>query len=98
MPETLENHVRQFREERGWTQAQLAEEMGVSRKTVNTVENGILFATCFESSARRRAAGDDSASARGISRCHNCSMRGKPRESRFRDSTKESDSSSVSWP
>ncbi len=42
MPETLENNVRQFREERGWTQAQLAEEMGVSRKTVNTVENGIF--------------------------------------------------------
>ena len=34
--------MRQFREERGWTQAQLAEEMGVSRKTVNTVENGIF--------------------------------------------------------
>ncbi|MBX7487501.1 helix-turn-helix transcriptional regulator [Qipengyuania sp. GH25] len=42
MPETLENHVRRFREERGWTQAQLAQEMGVSRKTVNTVENGIF--------------------------------------------------------
>ena len=42
MPETLENHVRHFREERGWTHAQLAEEMGVSRKTVNTVENGIF--------------------------------------------------------
>ena len=42
MPETLENHVRHFREERGWTQAQLAEAMGVSRKTVNTVENGVF--------------------------------------------------------
>ena len=42
MPETLENHVRQFREQRGWTQAELAEEMGVSRKTVNTVENGVF--------------------------------------------------------
>ena len=42
MPETLENHVRRFREERGWTQAQLAEAMGVSRKTVNTVENGVF--------------------------------------------------------
>ena len=47
MPETLENHVRQFREERGWTQAQLAEEMGVSRKTVNTVENGISRSLVF---------------------------------------------------
>ena len=42
MPETLENHVRRCREERGWTQAQLAEAMGVSRKTVNTVENGVF--------------------------------------------------------
>lgn len=42
MPEELRNHIRQFREERGWTQAQLAQAMGVSRKTVNTVENGIF--------------------------------------------------------
>ena len=42
MPETLENSVREFREQRGWTQAQLAEAMGVSRKTVNTVENGVF--------------------------------------------------------
>jgi len=42
MVEGLENHVRKFREIEGWTQAQLAERMGVSRKTVNTVENGIF--------------------------------------------------------
>ncbi len=42
MPEELSNHIRRYREERGWTQAQLAEAMGVSRKTVNTVENGIF--------------------------------------------------------
>ena len=42
MPERLENRVRHFREARGWTQAQLAEAMGVSRKTVNTVENGVF--------------------------------------------------------
>ncbi|MXO48189.1 helix-turn-helix domain-containing protein [Erythrobacter vulgaris] len=42
MPETLENRIRHFREARGWTQAHLAEEMGVSRKTVNTVENGVF--------------------------------------------------------
>lgn len=42
MLETLENRVRQFREELGWTQAQLAQEMGVSRKTVNTVENKVF--------------------------------------------------------
>jgi len=64
----------------------------------HTVESGSLLAARFASSARRCAAGDDSASARGISRCHNCSMRGTPRDSRFRDNTKESVSSSVSWP
>ena len=42
MPETLENRIRHFREQRGLTQAQLAEAMGVSRKTVNTVENGVF--------------------------------------------------------
>ncbi|MEW4449201.1 helix-turn-helix transcriptional regulator [Qipengyuania sp. JC766] len=42
MPAELENRVRLFREDRGWTQAQLAEAMGVSRKTVNTVENGVF--------------------------------------------------------
>ena len=34
--------IRQNREARGWTQAQLAETMGVSRKTVNTVENAVF--------------------------------------------------------
>jgi putative transcriptional regulator len=26
----------------GWTQAELAERVGVSRKTINTVENGVF--------------------------------------------------------
>lgn len=43
MPETLENRVRHYRDLRGWTQAYLAERMGVSRKTVNTVENGVFY-------------------------------------------------------
>ena len=38
----LSNRVREAREARGWTQAQLAERIGVSRKTVNTVENGVF--------------------------------------------------------
>ena len=42
MAEGLSNRIRQARETRGWTQAQLAERTGVSRKTVNTVENGIF--------------------------------------------------------
>lgn len=42
LPEKLANTLRQARENRGWTQAQLAEAIGVSRKTINTVENGVF--------------------------------------------------------
>jgi putative transcriptional regulator len=42
MAETLKNRLRQARAARGWTQADLAEQVGVTRKTVNTVENGVF--------------------------------------------------------
>lgn len=42
MNETLHNRLRDAREEKGWTQADLAERIGVSRKTINTIENGIF--------------------------------------------------------
>jgi putative transcriptional regulator len=42
MPEGLSNRLRDLRTERGLTQAALAEAVGVSRKTVNTVENGVF--------------------------------------------------------
>ena len=42
MAEQLANRLREARDERGWTQAELAERIGVSRKTVNTVENGVF--------------------------------------------------------
>ena len=42
MVDELANDVRRFREAAGLTQMELAERMGVSRKTVNTVENGIF--------------------------------------------------------
>lgn len=42
MAEGLGNRLREEREARGWTQGQLAERIGVSRKTVNTVENGVF--------------------------------------------------------
>ena len=38
----LVNRLREARAERGWTQADLAERVGVTRKTVNTVENGVF--------------------------------------------------------
>ena len=43
MAETLGNRLREAREAKGWTQAELAERIGVSRKTVNTVENGVFI-------------------------------------------------------
>lgn len=38
----LANRIRAVREERGLTQAELASLVGVSRKTVNTVENAVF--------------------------------------------------------
>ena len=42
MTETLDNRLREERLRLELTQAQLAELVGVSRKTVNTVENGVF--------------------------------------------------------
>ena len=42
MGDQLDNTLREERIRRGLTQAQLAESIGVSRKTINTVENGIF--------------------------------------------------------
>ncbi|HVR90465.1 MAG TPA: helix-turn-helix transcriptional regulator [Novosphingobium sp.] len=42
MAETLANTLKQARETRGLTQAELAALIGVSRKTINTVENGVF--------------------------------------------------------
>lgn len=42
MAEGLSNRLREERARRGWTQAELAERAGVSRKTINTVENGVF--------------------------------------------------------
>lgn len=43
----MHNRVREKREAMGWTQLQLAERMGVSRKTVNTIESGALNPSTF---------------------------------------------------
>jgi putative transcriptional regulator len=41
-PERLANRLKEKRGELGLTQAELAERCGVTRKTVNTVENGVF--------------------------------------------------------
>jgi putative transcriptional regulator len=43
MAERLYNRLLEIRTARGLTQAGLAELVGVSRKTINTVENGIFI-------------------------------------------------------
>lgn len=43
MADQLVNRIRERREAAGWTQAELAERVGVSRKTINTVENGVFI-------------------------------------------------------
>jgi putative transcriptional regulator len=40
--EILANNLRQARSDQGLTQAELAALVGVSRKTINTVENGVF--------------------------------------------------------
>ncbi len=36
----MRNHLRVLRAERGWSQAELAQRLGVSRQTVNAIETG----------------------------------------------------------
>lgn len=42
MPERLGNRIKEKRGELGLTQAELAARCGVTRKTVNTIENGVF--------------------------------------------------------
>jgi len=39
----ITNHLKEIRERRGLTQAELAQMTGVSRKTINTIENGVFI-------------------------------------------------------
>jgi putative transcriptional regulator len=43
MHDRLHNRLRELRTRRGLTQADLATLVGVSRKTINTVENGVFI-------------------------------------------------------
>lgn len=36
----MKNRLREFRTEQSWSQAKLAEELGVSRQTINAIETG----------------------------------------------------------
>jgi putative transcriptional regulator len=36
----VNNHLKALRESRGWTQGNLADQLGVSRQTVNALETG----------------------------------------------------------
>jgi putative transcriptional regulator len=55
--ESLGNRLRELRAERDLTQAALAERVGVSRKTVNTIENGIFVPSALLALKLARALG-----------------------------------------
>jgi putative transcriptional regulator len=57
MAEGLSNRLHDLRTERGLTQAALAEMVGVSRKTVNTVENGVFIPSALLALKLARALG-----------------------------------------
>ena len=57
MTPTIENRIRELRNELGWTQQQLADAVGVSRQSINSIECNryvpslplaLLFARVFE--------------------------------------------------
>lgn len=57
MAEGLRNRLREVRADRGWTQADLAERVGVTRKTINTVENGVFIPSTVLALKLARATG-----------------------------------------
>jgi len=57
MAERLGNFLLALRAERGLTQAALAEMVGVSRKTINTVENGVFVPSTLLALKLARALG-----------------------------------------
>ena len=38
MPASVRNRVKELRDDRGWTQQQLADAVGVSRQSINSIE------------------------------------------------------------
>ena len=57
MKHELSNRLRELRSERDLTQAALAELVGVSRKTINTVENGVFVPSTILALKLARALG-----------------------------------------
>jgi putative transcriptional regulator len=57
MADRLANTLREARAAAGWTQAELAERIGVSRKTINTVENGVFVPSTILALKLSRALG-----------------------------------------
>jgi putative transcriptional regulator len=57
MSDRLTNRLLDLRSERGLTQAALAEMVGVSRKTINTVENGVFVPSTLLALKLARALG-----------------------------------------
>ncbi|MBX9731786.1 MAG: helix-turn-helix transcriptional regulator [Sphingomonas sp.] len=57
MADQLSNRLKTMRSEAGLTQADLAEQVGVSRKTINTVENGIFVPSTLLALKLARALG-----------------------------------------
>jgi len=43
----LNNKIKVFRAMNDWTQEQLADRVGVTRKTINTIENGIFMPSVY---------------------------------------------------
>jgi len=58
MAERLANRLKDKRGELGLTQAELAERVGVTRKTVNTVENGVFVPSALLALKLARALGE----------------------------------------
>jgi putative transcriptional regulator len=58
LADQLRNRVREAREAKGLTQAQLADLIGTSRKTVNTVENGVFVPSTVIALKLARALGE----------------------------------------
>jgi len=53
----LGNRLKEFRTERGLTQTELALRIGVSRKTINTVENSVFVPSTILALSLARALG-----------------------------------------